>query len=174
MKIKMIKYILIMLTFLDCNNLKNQIKTNEKLNIDDSNIAILAFKPEYYWLFKNAKSTNLNNQEIKKIDKTLESLVLKHNNEQKKEFAIYLAKKTGGDLTLERLTINLSDYKRQYIAVLNSKGEKEVWVNMLCNNLSGKWRTEIIDVSDGGKCYFNLKINLISNKYYYLMFNGEA
>jgi hypothetical protein len=66
---------------------------NEKLQIDDSKIAIISFKPKYYWLFKDATITQMPNSEIHKIDKTLESLVLKHNKNQKKVYLNYLEKK---------------------------------------------------------------------------------
>ncbi len=168
------KFKIIMFIMLFFNSIKNNSMQKNELQIDNSKIAIIAFKPEYNWLFKNAITTDLTNKDISKIEKTLESLVLKYNNEQKKVFAIYLAKKTGGDLTLERLTINLLNYKRQYIAIKNEKGEKEVWINMFCRNSFGDWKKVIIDVSDGGNCYFNFKINLNTNKYYGLMFNGEA
>jgi hypothetical protein len=36
------------------------------------------------------------------------------------------------------------------------------------------WRKELFDVMDGGNCFFELKINLTSGKYYDLNVNGDA
>ncbi len=166
------KNLLFMFIFFNNFNINNI--QFEKLKIDDSRIVILAFKPDYFWLFKNASNSKLNNIEISKIEKTLKIIEEKYNIVQRNTFANYRIKNPNSDLKLEHLTIDLSNYKRQYIAIKNEKGEKEVWVNMFCNDHFGKWQSEIIAVKDGGNCYFNLKINLSKNKYYDLSFNGES
>ena len=53
----------------------------------------------------------------------------------------------------------LSMYKRQYVAVINGKGQKEVWVNFFCE-APEYWRKGTVDVIDGGACYLHLFINL--------------
>jgi hypothetical protein len=53
----------------------------------------------------------------------------------------------------------LSMYKRQYVAVINRKGQKEVWVNFFCE-APEYWRRGTVDVVDGGACYLQLYINL--------------
>jgi len=77
-------------------------------------------------------------------------------------------------INVKDFVIDLKKYKRQYIAVINSKGEKEVWVNCFCDTWKKNWRKELIFVLDGGNCYFNLKINLTKGEYYDLMVNGDA
>jgi len=68
----------------------------------------------------------------------------------------------------------LNEYKRQLVAVINGKGEKEVWVNCFCNRDWGRYREEVLVADDGGACYFNIKINLTTKTSYDLMVNGEA
>ena len=72
--------------------------------------------------------------------------------------------------------INLANYKRQYIPVLNTKGEKEVLVNCLCidNNNEYNWRQDIVRPFDGGICYFHFKINLNKHSYYDFSTNSDA
>jgi len=67
-------------------------------------------------------------------------------------------------------------YVKQCIAVIDSNGDKVVWVN-----LSSKGHGEptdyqyyIISVKDGGDCYLNLKINITRFKCYDLLINGDA
>jgi hypothetical protein len=65
--------------------------------------------------------------------------------------------------------IDLKRYKRQYIGVTNEKGEKEVWINCFCidpHNPKMNWKKEFVMVKGGGNCYFNLKVNLTTKKYY--------
>jgi len=72
-------------------------------------------------------------------------------------------------------------YYKQIIAVTNSKGEKEVWVNCFCNSDdksrnddNSYWKKGIVSVYDGGSCYFNLRINLTTNRVYDFSVNGVA
>lgn len=70
--------------------------------------------------------------------------------------------------------INLTLYKRQYMAAINDKGEKVVWINCFCDQWDKHSRTSPYIVMDGGNCYFNLKVNLTKGMCYELMVNGEA
>ena len=87
--------------------------------------------------------------------------------------------------------IMLNQYNRQYIATTNEGGQKEVWLNCFCKEKEGKnrkvikqehkvstskenWRKKVVKVFDGGKCYFNLKVNLLTEKYYDFIVNGKA
>jgi len=136
--------------------------------IDTSRYAILKFKKDGYPNFdKNAEGTIVSADELEKIDALINRAVVNYN------------KKTTG---LEEKIRNAASYYKQVIAVVNSKGEKEVWVNCFCDEgskssmkkLIVSWKKDILLVSDGGSCYFNLKINLTKNTVYNFMVNGEA
>lgn len=72
-------------------------------------------------------------------------------------------------------TIDLKNYKRQYVAYINSKKQKEVWVNCFCQNSDNdEWKSKIIEVSDGGNCFFNLKIIINQKIYTEFSVNGRA
>lgn len=131
-------------------------------SVDTSLISIIQFDNSTGWLFdKTYSPTTLNQSDIKKIELLLTNCVDDYNKKlsdnHKQYFSIDLIKKR---------------YKRQYVAVVNKKGEKLVWVNCLCQTHNDNWRTSIILVDDGGNCYFNLKINLTKEKCYDLMVNG--
>ena len=53
-------------------------------------------------------------------------------------------------------------YYKQFVAVINNNGEKEVWVNCCCEAVAD-WKKKIQIVFDGGSCYFDLTINLDKN-----------
>lgn len=131
---------------------------------DTSKYAIIPFAIADDWLFPESKPSTLILNDIKDIEILLKQCIDNYNTELKQ-------KKINIDDT-----INLVSYKRQYIAVINKKGEKEVWINCFCNDTynppKSDWTKELIIVYDGGKCYFNLKINLATKKYYDIIVNS--
>lgn len=135
---------------------KNQEQSHNIFTVDTSVVAILPFDTTQDWIFKDSKPTDLTNGDLLKID-TMLNICINDYKLDKKNF-----------------TIDLTRYKRQYVAVLNSKGEKEVWVNCFCRAENQDWKKNLIFVEDGGNCYFNLKINLTTGQYYELMVNGDA
>ncbi len=123
---------------------------------DSSVIAILSYDISAPYEFRDLKKAELTKRDFNDIEIQLSKCVSEYNHTHK--FS----------------NINLRNYKRQYIAVTNAKGEKEVWVNCFCEIENDNWKKEIEVVFDGGDCYFDLKINLSTKKYYDLMVNGVA
>jgi hypothetical protein len=66
----------------------------------------------------------------------------------------------------------LSKYKFQLILSPNDRKKKLVWVNCICDSDGRDWKKTIIGAADGGKCYFNCKINLVSKRVYDFKVNG--
>jgi hypothetical protein len=65
----------------------------------------------------------------------------------------------------------LSAYKRQYVAIINSKGQKEVWIGFFCREPED-WRKSEILVEDGGACYLVVRLNLRHRQASEMMANG--
>lgn len=65
------------------------------------------------------------------------------------------------------------DYKRQYLGILED-GEQVIYANFFCDAYSGEWREELVLVSDGGDCFFQVKYNVATGEFYDLSVNGEA
>jgi len=161
-----------------CEQTKTKTKNLEqKTNIykvDTSVIAILPFDTTQYRFFKHNKPTNLTNDDLLKIEAILNQCINDYNSDQEKQFKKINNKHPEYKLDKKNFVIDLTRYKRQYIATINSNGEKEVWVNCFCNTWNENWKTNLVSVFDGGNCYFNLKINLTTEQYYELWVNGEA
>ena len=155
----------------DDNNKQVNLKT---LSIDNSIIAILPYDKTQHWVFKDYKEATLTKKEIEVIENILTKCINEYNPEQERQFKEINSKHPDYKLDKNNFIIDLKRYKRQYIAATNSKGEKEVWINCFCDTWNKNWKTELIMVNDGGNCYFNLKINLTTEKYYDLMVNGES
>ena len=135
---------------------------NGIIHLTDSNYAVIPYTKSESYLFKNAKATSLCKAEIQGIETLLNKCIDEHNKEVNSK-------------PIKWGAIEDIGYKVQLIPVTNNKGEKEVWINCFCESVfSDFWRKGIIRVCDGGSCYFNLKINLTTQKFYNLMINGEA
>jgi len=175
-------YIIISLFFLGCVQVERKTNSNkniennqvEKIKIDSSKITIFPFDTAYHWIFKNAKFTELTEQDLKTIEKVLNEFIKDYNHEQELHYYEISREHPEYNLILEQFVIELDNYNRQYVPVINDKGEKEVWINCFCETWDSDWKNEIIEVDDGGNCFFNLKINLTKEKYYDLMVNGVA
>ena len=153
----------------------NQTQTLEAVpEIDTSTFAILKFDTTDTWLFKNVKPTSLTKNEIKETEKLLKQCIDQYNPGQQLQFDTISKAHPEYNLQLDDFLINLSRYKRQYVPVVNSAGQKEVWVNCFCDHFNFDWRNQIVKVNDGGNCYFHLRINLMTKSFYRFSVNGEA
>jgi hypothetical protein len=88
--------------------------------------------------------------------------------------ARFLKEKAEGHFETERLFKN---YTRQYHGSIDENGKRIIWVNCFCGKRNAKdeiWETQDITVSDGGDCYFNVKIDLKEKKCFDLEINGKA
>lgn len=138
-------------------------KTKEKLVFDTNKIALLPIDTSDHWLFKDAKPLQLTNQDLKSIDQLFKTCLQVHNIKQDttKEFNEF---------------IDLKKYKIQYVPFIDSTGDKKVYVNCFCsyywNYDSNGWNKYLIEVKDGGNCYFHVTINLTTNNYEDFYING--
>lgn len=144
---------------------------NVKIEPDTSNIAILPYDTSFSWLFKNAHSIDLSANEMLKIETILTRQIDKYNTNAEKRYKA-IAKKYP-EAQRSHFVIDLTKYRRQYIAVIDSTGQKLVWVNCFCIQ-DPYWRTQVMDVNDGGNCFFQLKIQLPAGRIFDFNINGDA
>jgi hypothetical protein len=153
---------------------KKQEMLNNTIQIDTSVITILPLDTTRHWVFKTGNPTELTTEDLWKIESILKKCVDEYNPEQERQFKEINDKHPEYKLDKKNFVIDLTRYKRQYMATINSKGEKEIWINCFCGQWDKRSRTSPVIVDDGGNCYFNLKINLTTGQYYELMVNGDA
>mgnify|MGYP001035611119 CR=1 FL=1 len=149
------------------DNLQQAISTSrpspDALTVDTSLIAFLPSNGLYP--FEETTTATLDKEELKLVESFLIQSVNTYNSKQEKLFQTLKKKDPNGNFSKRNFLINLTQYKRQYVTILNAQGQKEVWINCLCHG-DFEWRHQIVRVHDGGKCFFNLKINLNQKKYY--------
>ncbi|WP_310396314.1 hypothetical protein [Hymenobacter sp.] len=159
----------------------SQVKTPSKPRavrgseqLDANTFVILPFNKKPDYLFNGAKPAGLSEPELNTVNTLLEKCVAEHNEAQEKEFRDMMGAHPEIPFKKERYFISLPAYKRQLIAVTDARGEKQVWVNCFCEGSESYWRKEVVDVDDGGNCFFNVKINLTQATWYDMMVNGSA
>ncbi len=157
-----------------CTNMVAAQKGNKMNLLNDSSCVIIPYQSFHTSIFKDVTPTTLQPNEIKIIEKFLYSAVNKYNQQRVKEYEKYKKKNPSYTGNKKDVVINLKEYRIQLIPVLNKKGEKELWVNCFCRSYDIDWKKNLVGVRDGGKCYFNLKINLSKKKYYDFVVNGVA
>ena len=150
--------------------------SNGQSSIPTDHYCFLSFdKGEYSGLDKKSVPATLNDSDFVTLELVLSDCICKYNREQTAGFKERIRKFPNDSLKLDEFTIDLNEYYRQYMVVRNRKGEKEVWINCLCEVQYVKdWTKRVIQVMDGGKCYFSIKINLKKKSYSHFMVNGIA
>jgi hypothetical protein len=133
----------------------------EPLLYDTSRIAFLPIDTSNHWIFKDASCVELTNQELQIANRLLQDCINAHNEKQDttREFSEY---------------VDLKKYKLQYIPFLDAKGNRKIYINAFCVSDWGfdYWRHSLVQVDDGGSCFFHLTINLTEKNYEQLFTNG--
>jgi hypothetical protein len=146
---------------------------------------VLSFDTSNVWLVENVfpkthSAASINNAELKLIDSLMEAFVADYNlKEASKKQEAYKKSHPKDASNLADFSFDMKDYKKQYMAVTNAKGEKEVWVNCFCKSIEktiefSDWKDYVVRVYDGGSCFFNIKLNLDHKSYYNLKINSEG
>jgi hypothetical protein len=153
-------------------NTPKNLKQTPKIQIDTSVFVILPL--DTTWVSLSGKPADLTTQDLIDIERLLKKCVEGYNVEQEKQIQEINHKNPEHKRDKKDFVIDLTRYKRQYMATRNSRGEKVVWINCFCDQWDKHSRTSAYIVMDGGNCYFNLKVNLTQGTYSEMMVNGEA
>jgi hypothetical protein len=126
-----------------------------------------------YYIFPGAlKNTILTDKELISVRDLLEKCIEENNAQQLKRYEAL--RKSEPQARMQDFIIDLRKYKIQIVCVVAPNGKKVAWLNGLCGAFERDWTKEILEVEDGGNCFFNLKIDLTNNRYYDFFVNGDA
>jgi hypothetical protein len=117
------------------------------------------------------RRASLDTPEVEQINLLLKKCIDNFNLTQEFEYKRML--EVDSSSRASEFFINLAFYQKQFVPVINASNQKEVWVNAFCY-VKGvdKWHTELVREEDGGKCFFNVKINLTRNTFYNFSVNS--
>ncbi|MEO5681320.1 MAG: hypothetical protein ABIQ88_01700 [Chitinophagaceae bacterium] len=140
-----------------------QNETPAIVNADSSTIAILSVKEISFFSLKDSIPATLSQAERQTIEALLTHCVKQYNagTDSTKLYAGY---------------IDLKKYKRQYAAYSNIAGEKKVFINCFCAGLTAfnEWKEKLVEVDDGGVCFFNVTINVTMHTCGPVLINGPG
>lgn len=78
----------------------------------------------------------------------------------------------------------IKKYYRQYLCYVNERGEKIIYINSMCELFKDydednmpvvfDWKTKMIDIADGGECYWNVKLNITTQEFFELKINNRS
>jgi hypothetical protein len=129
---------------------QNQQKTNLQIDVNKVAIFNLNSAPWLRERFDNPKPYILNNTDIGIINKIFKGCVLKNY-----------------------IDTNYFHYKKQYVPFIDKEGNRKVWINCFCEDSHiDYWKKNIVFVDDGGRCFFNLIINITDETFSNLIING--
>jgi hypothetical protein len=160
----------------DSNRQDVLLKPERKIDTierDTAKIVELDFDATYLKR-KGRSDASLTTEEYHKLDSLIENRLEVHNILEEARYIKLLSAHPNDKFEKGDFIINLSQYGRQYVAYYNKKGEKEVWINCFCAVINDEWKKAILIGSDGGNCFFNLTINLSTEKITEFSVNGNA
>jgi len=159
-----------MITICSCGQKKSIVENKPRFKVPDSNYVVLSYNKNMDWLFEEGENTNLTESELIEIEKILDIAIEQNNEEQRKRLKQLYPNRNETDFDLQ-----LKENKRQYIPIINPKGEKEIWVNFFCREIDYiDWKKIPMIITDGGKCFFNIKVNLTTKTYSKLYMNSQG
>jgi hypothetical protein len=116
-------------------------------------------KPDYY---KLPSEIELSSDELIKMKKALRRAVNRYNYEMHE---------------YKSWQIILGEYGVQYKMSISKKDEKIVWINGFCKDSGFNFKnlnSEVINVLDGGNCFFNTTIDIKSGEVAPIVIHGSA
>ena len=161
-----------LLIFISCNigvvsgqTINSKSLHQRTLSFDTSKIAIIPFNyRDFYGEVDGSNSPDtLTQQDIFTIDSILRRSVIEHDSSLR-----------GRDKNAYFIDLSNWNYRRQYVCYRNSMNEKIVYVDCFCSALGNNWKKHLMIVDDGGRCFFNVKINLTHKTYFDFFVNGYA
>jgi hypothetical protein len=141
--------------------------------IDNSKYAIIPLYKNAPGIFKNCQPACMTQADIEEIEILLQEAVVDYRNYRDSVFLVnendYLSRHPGSPKRrLPDYLYDLTNAKRQIVAVYNIKGEKEVFVNCFCPDAdrSENWKKRLVPSNwDNHKCCFSLRMNLALKTY---------
>ncbi|MBL0740989.1 hypothetical protein [Chryseolinea lacunae] len=136
---------------------------------------VIRYDSSHYYIFPiTFSATELTEREIKECEDLLKHFLADYNIEAEKRFDEISKEHPTLKFDKDHFTIRPESYGRQYMAVA-SNNEKFVYVNCFCDPGAFDYRhAELVEVSDGGNCFFSFKVDLKNRRIFDFMVNGEA
>jgi hypothetical protein len=111
------------------------------------------------WQFLNARPDSMTGVQVDSAEELIDSAYASYLRDANKDIHL-----------LQPLEV----YHRQYVALINEQGEREIWINFFCGSFGNDWKHSVMVVDDGGGCFFQIRLNWSKKKVVELLPNGVA
>jgi hypothetical protein len=142
---------------------KEELEETPSINIDSLEYIVLPYDTAKFQMFPTqVRPAELTKAEISQAEVLMLDQVEKYNQKRTQDYYKIKTKYPDYNFQIETFIIeNPAHYARQYISVINSDGQKIVYINAFCS-LQGHdyWKADLVDIMGGGDCYFQTMINL--------------
>jgi hypothetical protein len=143
--------------------IKVQLAAFAQTHVDTALYTILPYdgrvKMAMDWQFTNARPDSLTIEQIDSAEDLIDSAYIAYIKDADKHIHL-----------LQPLTA----YRRQYVALIDDQGDREIWINFFCTAFNHDWRHSAMVVDDGGGCFFQIRINWTKRIVMELQPNGLA
>ncbi|MFD1604182.1 hypothetical protein ACFSJW_08245 [Flavobacterium artemisiae] len=178
MKLKVVLFF-ILITLNSCSKNKNTSELNSNLKIDTSRVSIIKYDStnlDCKMIFKTGTNSYLNNEDLEKIEFAIDKIIEKQNPIQIELFKEISKRYPEENYKKEDFILKKTEYIRRYLVIKNLKGQKEIYVALVCDEIakSFDFKKTIKQGHGGGACLFSFKLNFDTNDYYDVQFNSEA
>jgi hypothetical protein len=157
---RQIALLLLLVFSLGCDERNPEIKSKTESDVPSAHVSIdTADGQKFCVVIQEGKTiVPISESEMHLVDSLLKQQIEEHNRKSDKTFSI-----------------DLSKYRRQYFPSIDTNGDKRVEVNCFCQvHNDDNWKKQRVQVHDGGKCYFNIKVDLTTLTVVNFHINGQA
>ena len=126
------------------------------------------------WLGEDLKPTMFYMEDLDTLNFIIKVCVGNYNLEQVDHYNELTKEHPDAEYNIDDFVIRLSRYARQYVPYINKEGDRIVWINCFCLEAGEDIPGEVVQVKDGGNCYFSLKVNISKMEYFDFHVNGSA
>lgn len=135
-----------------------------KLQYDSTHIKIFYHDTANHGFPAGSKPAPLYQDDLKVTDSLFKICITQFNNEQAALLKTIYEKVATAYQRPEYYLIDPAIYKKQYFPFTNASGGREIYINCFCDE-QPVWQSKKVEVTGGGKCYFQLAVNLTARKY---------
>ncbi|MEP4598013.1 MAG: hypothetical protein ABJZ92_17525 [Cyclobacteriaceae bacterium] len=137
---------------------------------------MLKYNSTFYWIFpENSVNAQLTDKDLNISEPLLNAEIRKFNEDGQirkdslnRQFPNY-------QFYEEQFSINLQDYRRQYVIGTTPTGDKLLHINFFCGTEGFEyWKDDYVIVDDGGNCFFQVLINISKIELLEFSVNGVA
>ncbi len=147
-----------------CKEEKTVAPDYSQLKYDSTHIKIFYHDTANHGFPQGSKPAPLYQDDLSITDSLFKACVTRFNNEQAALLKTIYEKVATEYRRPEYYLIDPSIYKKQYFPYTDENGGRVIFINCFCDEQPA-WRTRLVKQTGGGKCYFQLEVNLNKRKY---------